>query len=41
MRRGSVPGKPNGGGGNPCPGMGGGPPWGFSMGLEPAWPSAA
>ncbi len=38
-----VPGNPNGGGGNPCPGTptGGPPCGGASMGLEPAWPSAA
>lgn len=35
-----VPGKPNGGGGNGWPPMGPGPPWGASMGLAPAWPSA-
>ena len=37
---GGVPGKPNGGGGKPCPPMGG-PPCGASMGFAPAWPSAA
>ena len=36
-----VPGNPNGGGGNPCPGIGGGPPCGASIGFAPACPSAA
>ena len=36
-----VPGNPKGGGGKPCPPIGGGPPCGASMGLAPAWPSAA
>lgn len=37
--RGNTPGKPNGGGGNGGPPKG--PPWGASIGLAPACPSAA
>jgi hypothetical protein len=40
--QGSIPGKPKGGGGNGGPPMGAPtPPWGASMGLAPACPSAA
>ena len=40
LSRSHIPGKANGGGGKPGPPIGG-PPCGTSIGLAPAWPSAA